>query len=513
MTHLLASPEALAAAVGNVDGIGATIRAANAAAAGPTAGLLAAAGDEVSAAITALFNEYGLEYQAVTGQATAFHSDFTRALSNAATSYAQAEAINGAALSAGVSSTLATAAVPVQSLLGGPGALLTGFGGLTGPGSLLTGITGFGGTGALPAAHLTDPITGLIMGGTGNPWPGEQYVEDVNTAFIQTLFPGATPLGLTTPEEFWPVTPQLGTLTFNQSVAEGVTLLNEAITSELTAGNDVVSFGFSQSSTVITNYIRDLMAAGSPNIDDLAFILAGAPNNPNGGLFARFPGLYLPFLDVSFDGALEATNPYETTIYTAQYDGIAHAPQYPLNVVSDLNALMGFFYVHSDYPDFSDAVRLPTSPGYTGNTEYYMFLTQDLPLLQPLRDFPVLGPVAADVIQPPLRVIVDLGYSDYGYADVPSPAGLFHIPNPLSVGYYLGTGALQGPYGAAVGIGVEAGLLGPEAYPTTYPWVPMVNPSLNVDLGPALNQPQTTLLSLLSGGLGDLFGGVPPILN
>ena len=39
-----------------------------------------------------------------------------------------------------------------------------------------------------------------------------------------------------------------------------------------------------------------------------------------------------------------------TTIYTAQYDGVADAPQYPLNVISDLNAFMGYFYLHGNYP-------------------------------------------------------------------------------------------------------------------------------------------------------------------
>ncbi|VBA49872.1 PE family protein PE3 [Mycobacterium pseudokansasii] len=51
-------------------------------------------------------------------------------------------------------------------------------------------------------------------------------------------------------------------------------------------------------------------------------------------------------------------------------------------------------------------------------------LTQDLPLLQPIRDIPFIGPPIADIFQPNLRVLVDLGYSSYGpglsYADIPT---------------------------------------------------------------------------------------------
>ena len=76
----------------------------------------------------------------------------------------------------------------------------------------------------------------------------------------------------------------------------------------------------------------------------LSFMLIGDPNNPVGGILERFPGFYIPFLDVAFNGATPPNSPYPTTIYTIQYDGIADLPQYPLNVVSDLNAFLGYFF-------------------------------------------------------------------------------------------------------------------------------------------------------------------------
>lgn len=56
MSFVIAAPDLVAMATEDLAGIGASLTAANAAAAVPTSGLLAAAGDEVSAAIAALFS-------------------------------------------------------------------------------------------------------------------------------------------------------------------------------------------------------------------------------------------------------------------------------------------------------------------------------------------------------------------------------------------------------------------------------------------------------------------------
>jgi hypothetical protein len=428
----------------------------------------------VSAAVAKLFGQYGQEYRALVGQAAAFHSEFTQALAAAGNAYALAETGNAALVA---------------------------------------------GSGASPAASIA-----LILGGTGNPLPDLDYVLGVSTSYIQRLLPGAVPMGVFTPEMFWPVTPQLGApfSTFGQSVAQGVSLLNSAINHQInTLGNNVVVFGYSQSATIATNEINALMALPSglrPDPSQLSFVLVGDPNNPVGGLLERFHGFYIPILDVAFNGATAPNSPYPTSIYTVQYDGIADAPQYPLNVLSDVNAIMGYFYVHSTYPfmtatQVANATPLPTSPGYAGHTQYYMFMTQNLPLLQPIRDIPYAGPPIADIFEPDLRVLVDLGYADYGtganYANIPTPSGLFSVPNPFTVIPDLITGAWQGPYAAAVEIGVESGLVSPSYFPTAYPWVPSVDPHLNFFLG----QPSTTLLSTLSGDLGDILRIIPPVFN
>jgi hypothetical protein len=62
---VIAAPEMAASAASDLAGIGSMIGEANAAAAVPTTGVMAAAGDEVSAAIASLFSSHGQEFQAL----------------------------------------------------------------------------------------------------------------------------------------------------------------------------------------------------------------------------------------------------------------------------------------------------------------------------------------------------------------------------------------------------------------------------------------------------------------
>ncbi|MHA7648337.1 PE domain-containing protein [Mycobacterium sp. ML4] len=55
---------------------------------------MAAAADEVSAAVAAVFSEFGVQYEAAAGQAAAFHAQLVVSLQAAAGSYGAAEALN-----------------------------------------------------------------------------------------------------------------------------------------------------------------------------------------------------------------------------------------------------------------------------------------------------------------------------------------------------------------------------------------------------------------------------------
>src|SRR5437868_1815543 len=94
MTYVYVSPVIVASVTANIDGIGAALARSNAAAAGPTTAVTAAAADEVSAAIASLFSRHGAQYQALAGRVAAFHDQFTRNLAAGAAAYAGAEAAN-----------------------------------------------------------------------------------------------------------------------------------------------------------------------------------------------------------------------------------------------------------------------------------------------------------------------------------------------------------------------------------------------------------------------------------
>ncbi|GFG63916.1 hypothetical protein MKUB_14060 [Mycobacterium kubicae] len=100
MSSVVVVPEWLTAAAANVAEVGSTIEEANAAVAAQTTGVLAAAEDEVSAAIAALFSAHGEGYQAFSAQAALFHDRFVQALANASGAYAAAEAASVSPLAA-----------------------------------------------------------------------------------------------------------------------------------------------------------------------------------------------------------------------------------------------------------------------------------------------------------------------------------------------------------------------------------------------------------------------------
>ncbi|OBK54185.1 PE family protein [Mycobacterium gordonae] len=419
MSFLLAEPQAMVAAATDIEGIGATLSAASAAAAVPTSNVLAAAGDEVSAAIANLFGTFGLEYQDVVTQFEAFHNEFQRTLAAAGSAYVQAEAAAATALGAAF-------APPAQAATAA----------------------------AIP--WVPNDIS-LVMSGTGVPIVTNDFLQKANNYIGSTL---AQLKGLNTPEELYPLT-GVRSMYFNRSVQIGLSTLDTAVYQQITAGNSVTVFGVSQSAVISSLYMRNLAAglssfgATAPPANMLNFVLTGNEMNPNGGLLSRFPGLVMSSLGLEFYGSTPSDTIYPVRNYTLEYDGFADFPKYPLNLISDLNAVAGIVFVHPQYLSLTQAqinaaIPLQTSPGYAGNTEYFILPTHQLPLLQPLRAVPVIGNPLANLIEPDMRVLVNLGYGDpnYGYstspADLPTPFGLFPDVAPGTVFNALSAGTQQG---------------------------------------------------------------------
>ena len=118
MSFVIAAPEMMTSAATDLASIGSTLSAANASAAAPTTGVVAAAEDEVSAAIAALFSGHGQVYQGLSARVAAFHEQFVHALTMGAGSYVGAEAANAAAFAANpVASAAAAQVAPWQQSL------------------------------------------------------------------------------------------------------------------------------------------------------------------------------------------------------------------------------------------------------------------------------------------------------------------------------------------------------------------------------------------------------------
>lgn len=404
MSYVTTQPQVIADAAASLAQIRSAMASASAAAASPTTSLLAAAQDEVSAAAAALFGSYAQEYQAVVSQASLFHDEFVRALTGAGNAYAVAEATNAA------------------------------------------------------PALLADPFVALIMQGSGISIPTVPYMKSVEP-YIRHLF--GTPadlIPLTTPEGLYPLT-QIKDLPLNQSVSTGVQILDNALYGPQGLISqqhlNVNVLGLSQSAVITSLEMRHLASLGSPNTDNLSFTLLGNPMNPNGGLMSRFAGLQLPSIGLDFYGAMPTHTGYQSNTYSFIYDGYADFPKYPINLLADINAFAGIQYVHGNYPDL-DPAHLPTGyqlvhlPTTDPNNNFYMITYSNLPILEPLRALPILGNPLADLIQPDLTYLINLGYGDphygysLGYADVATPFGLLPSVDPVSFAGDMVTGAQQG---------------------------------------------------------------------
>jgi len=162
MSYVIAAPEMLAAAAADMAGIGSSLNAANAAATAPTTAVIAAAEDEVSAAIASLFAGHGQQFQALSVQAAMFHSQFVQTLNNAEGAYGAAEAANASPLQAVVRSARSLAVFsPVAALTGRP---------LIGNGANGTAASPNGGAGGFlygnGGAGYSETTPGVV-GGTG----------------------------------------------------------------------------------------------------------------------------------------------------------------------------------------------------------------------------------------------------------------------------------------------------------------------------------------------------------
>lgn len=360
--------------------------------------------------------------------------------------------------------------------------------------------------------------TALIMGGSGMSTPGPGYADLVNELYLAPLgFTGTTQI-LTTPEALYPF---LGafTETFDSSVDEGIQILQAAILDQIAGGqvdadDPVVVFGWSQSSVISSLLMEQLADQGVPS-DYVHFVLLGNESLPNGGMLSRFDlptGTYpvLTSLGMTFSGAAPA-NLFPTTVYTTEYDGFANFPQYPINLLSTINAVMGIIFSHTTYlglspEDIANAVLLPTSsPDLL--TDYYMIPSATLPLLAPLQLLPYIGNPLVDLLDPVLRVLVNLGYGNIEHGWSPEFAD-----TPTSIGFLPDFSVLQQVPQALLD-GAQKGLtdafntlMDPDNYVYSLPeWAEQL-----ASLGDVMVGGESSAGVTVPTTWDDLFGSFPP---
>ena len=488
MATMIADPQLLESAAADAHRINAALSQARVAAAGPTTSVVAAAGDEISAAAAQVFGTYGAEYQGLLQQASAFHDQFAAALASAAGAYAGAEA------------------EAANLLAGAP----------------------------VPAATNVD--LALIMGPSGTPNPSLKYDLAVYAKYISRNFTTGNLQIVSTPEGLYPIT-GVKSLPLNISVNQGLAALNDAITQQLNTGNTPITvFGYSQSAIIAALDLPQLQAMGVPK-SDISFVLVGNEMTPNGGALARFPGLNLTSVGLPFYGGMPANTGYSVYNYTLEYDGFADFPQYPINVLADLNAVAGIALVHTTYASIpqsqvDSAIQLPTSPGYDGGTTYYMIPTKNLPLLAPLRLLPIIGNPLADLIQPDLRYLVNWGYGDpnygwsTGYADITTPFGLFPplsattaLPGLLVSGAQQGIVAAYGDFNGTGPNPITLPHLPQQSLGSTYPTLtPTYGLGSSNPLAPSsiinsinlFEQANTEVVGAFSSGLSSAYSTLLP---
>ena len=310
------------------------------------------------------------------------------------------------------------------------------------------------------ADNADEPLNALMMGGTAMPTPSEFWRDTIITDYIDPATgQNYTPVLVPTPES-----------AASTSIPVGLASLQAAMDQQPT-GQPYLIEGYSQSAQIAVDEKLDLIQAGNPP-PDVTFLLLGSGNRPNGGFLERFDGLVIPgATGFDFNGAepTAADVSIPTIDIANQYDGNADFPQYPINLLADLNAILGFIYEHAGYgdgplPEPVPAIWPPSDPlppltgsfadeyvlGSTqvvqqldGDTTFYFIPTTDLPLLDPLRSLGVPEPVL-QIFQPVLQVIVEAGYDRSIPFGDPTPAELIPTIDPATFILELANGVVQG---------------------------------------------------------------------
>lgn len=303
---------------------------------------------------------------------------------------------------------------------------------------------------AFAAALAFGATTALIVPGTGThninpPNAVIGYKENAADRFINvsgkpcSSTDGCNLQGVDYPASFFPIgfipnwCPGFSCDTWNKSVGEGVTNLDDALTTALAAPGTgpIIIFGYSQGGAVVS---REMYAIPDSAKSRVSVVTIGNINNPL-GLWSRLSFLpTIPGLNISFKPQLPTDIGVKSTNYSFEYDPVGDAPQYWGNPLAVANALAAFVYVHGYYLDptsndpkdslpygYDDgtlATAIDKAPHRVHDDATFVLIPQQgaLPLYLPVLDIGkqlgisgLVKPLVA-LVNPVTKLLVNLGY-------------------------------------------------------------------------------------------------------
>ncbi|MCG5433511.1 PE-PPE domain-containing protein [Mycobacterium sp. MYCO198283] len=329
---------------------------------------------------------------------------------------------------------------------------------------------------------------------TGNESGGPQRMAD---SFRSAFDQGDHNVFISYPRSLGPATGP-GDPTYDESEAIATARTVQAVKDAQATrqpGETIYVVGYSQgaggASRAIDQLERDSAADGVDYTDGVQFVLGSDPRRNDGGILARLPaGVYLPIFGVTFG---DGTSSQHTKVLqvTKQYDGVADAPNYIFNVVSDANAVMGYYYLHPGYYETVDPSADPNDPTrivtYSTDRNVTDVLVKapvgELPLTMPLRQLGVPPNVVA-ALDPFLRAVIETGYARPGVApSQPVPFALVPPPSAWAqdaVNVTSGAVRTGQALGGVATTGLPAGgAATPPASPATAPAAQRSEPSID----------------------------------
>lgn len=172
---------------------------------------------------------------------------------------------------------------------------------------------------------------------------------------------------------------------------------------------------YSQGADVCTQ-VNDELASSGYDQSSVSYLLFGNVDNAEAGVKVRFPyvgekGVFIPLAGLTLGSATPTTgSDAQITQLLYEYDGFARAPEYPLNLLADLNAMVGAAFEHGAYrwadPYSPDNIVSTTPDGKITNI---MIPVDEVPLLT-LARFLGMPRVVANILNPTVKAIIDTAY-------------------------------------------------------------------------------------------------------